>query len=125
MHSIESKFQNFKKHDDDITADTATELRERNKRSRISDIGENPEQSRRIRTDFLPFAITDTGRVGKAAMAYVDSVTKWDAVPRIPDARLAAARRHFIKTLGVIVNKYNYLLRVALRNTITWVEVPT
>ena len=63
-------------------------------------------------------------------MAYVDSVTKWDAVPRIPDARLAdarlaAARRHFIKTLGVIVNKYNYLLRVALRKAITWVEVPT
>jgi uncharacterized protein (DUF1499 family) len=108
-----------------ITVDTATELTESDKRSRIRGIGENAAESQRILTDFLPFAITDTGRVGKEAMAYVDSVTKWDAVPRIPDARLAAARRHFIKTLGVIVNKYNYLLRVALRNTITWVEVPT
>lgn len=108
-----------------ITVDTATELSERDKKSRISAIGENAAENRRILTDFLPFAITDTGRVGKEAMAYVDSVTKWDAVPRIPDARLAAARRHFIRTLGVIVNKYNYLLRVALRKTITWVEVPT
>ena len=69
---------------------------------------------------FVPFVWTDTGRLGEKAKEYLDKLTKWNVVPRVFDAKIAGARRHFIKSIGVITDRYNARLRIHLRSRLTW-----
>lgn len=69
---------------------------------------------------FVPFVWTDTGRLGDKAKEYLDKLTKWNVIPRVFDAKIAGARRHFIKSIGVITDRYNARLRIHLRNRLTW-----
>ena len=73
-----------------------------------------------FKTHFVPFVWTDTGRLGDKAKAYLDKVTKWDTILAVRDARIAGARRHFIKSIGVITERYNARLRLHLRSRLTW-----
>jgi hypothetical protein len=72
------------------------------------------------KTHFVPFVWTDTGRLGEKAKTYLDKLTKWDTTPRVFDAKIAGARRHFIKSIGVITERYNARLRLHLRSRLTW-----
>ena len=65
--------------------------------------------------------VTDTGRIGKKAMEYIDKITGWDRVPRTATATMARARKELLKTIGVITEKSNACLCIALRQSLVWV----
>ena len=81
----------------------ATSGRETAKKSMI-DAAYIPAQ---LKSKFLPFVWTDTCRLGKKAVEFLDRITKRNVVPGVHDARLAGARRHFIRSIGVITERYN------------------
>ena len=99
-----------------LDGDTSIKHGEGKKRKNLEDGGVPVN----LRSMFVPFVVTDTGRLGPAAMAYIDSLTGWDQVPRIFDARLARIRKHLIRSIGVITERSNARLRVALRQSLTW-----
>ena len=70
---------------------------------------------------FIPFVVTDTGRLGKKTMEFIDKITGWDRVPRVANATMARARKELFKTIGVITEKSNARLRIALRQSLVWV----
>ena len=70
---------------------------------------------------FIPFVVTDTGRLGKKTMEFIDKITGWDRVPRVANATMARARKELLKTIGVIIEKSNARLRIALRQSLVWV----
>jgi hypothetical protein len=70
---------------------------------------------------FIPFVVTDTGRLGKKAMEYIDSITGWDQVPRVYNAKLACIRKNLLRTIGVITERSNARMRIALRESLVWV----
>jgi hypothetical protein len=93
----------------------ATKAREVEKARRV-DQAVAPDH---FKTHFVPFVWTDTGRLGEKAKAYLDKLTKWDTIPVVLDARIAGARRHFIKSIVVITDLYNARIRLNLRSLLT------
>ena len=69
---------------------------------------------------FVPFIISNTGRVGIAADKYLTELFQLNRIPHIYDAKLSRIRKNFIGFIGTVTERYNARFRIALQSSITF-----
>ena len=75
------------------------------------------------KSGFVPFIISNTGRVGPRAVQFMSELFEWNQRPRTFDSRVANDRKHFIYSVGTITERYASRCRIALRNNLTWSDI--
>jgi hypothetical protein len=96
--------------------DAAASLREREKVNYINGSQLHTEVKKR----FVPFIISNTGRVGIAADKYLTELFQLNRIPHVYDAKLSRIRKNFIGFIGTVTERYNARFRIALQSSITF-----
>ena len=96
--------------------DAAASLREREKVNYINGSQLHTEVKKR----FVPFIISNTGRVGIAADKYLTELFQLNRIPHVFDAKLSRIRKNFIGFIGTVTERYNARFRIALQSSITF-----
>lgn len=97
-------------------ADAAIEAKQKAKIIHI----QRSNLSEALKASFVPFIISNTGRVGPCALEFLNTLFEWNTRPIIFNARIANIRKHFIYSVGTSTARHAARYRIALRKNLTW-----